>query len=70
VQLTGLTRDGLFYIEDGKIKHPVNNFRFNQSVVEMLKQVEGMTAPLPVNNNRLPIIKVREFNMSSLSDAI
>jgi predicted Zn-dependent protease len=70
VQLTGLTRDGIFYIEDGKIKHPVNNFRFNQSVVEMLKQVEGMTAPLPVNNNRLPIIKVRDFNMSSLSDAI
>jgi predicted Zn-dependent protease len=70
VQLTGLTRDGVFYIEDGKIKHPVNNFRFNQSVVEMLKQVEGMTAPLPVNNNRLPTIKVRDFNMSSLSDAI
>jgi len=70
VQLTGLTRDGLFYIEDGKIKHPVNNFRFNQSVVEMLKQVEGMTAPMPVNNNRLPTIKVRDFNMSSLSDAI
>jgi len=70
VQLTGLTRDGLFYVEDGKIKYPVNNFRFNQSVVEMLKNVDGMTAPLPVNNNRLPVIKVREFNMSSLSDAI
>jgi predicted Zn-dependent protease len=70
VQLTGLTRDGLFYIEEGKIKHPVNNFRFNQSVVEMLKQVEGMTAPMPVNNNRLPAIRVRDFNMSSLSDAI
>jgi hypothetical protein len=36
----------------------------------MLKQVEGMTAPMPVNNNRLPTIKVRDFNMSSLSDAI
>jgi predicted Zn-dependent protease len=70
VQLTGLTRDGLFYIEDGRIKYPVNNFRFNQSVVEMLKNVDGMTAPLPVNNNRLPVIKVRDFNMSSLSDAI
>jgi len=70
VQLTGLTRDGVFYIEGGKIKHPVNNFRFNQSVVEMLKQIEGMTAPMPVNNNRLPTIKVRDFNMSSLSDAI
>jgi predicted Zn-dependent protease len=70
VQLTGLTRDGLFFIEEGKIQYPVNNFRFNQSVVEMLKQVEGMTVPMPVNNNRLPAIKVRDFNMSSLSDAI
>jgi predicted Zn-dependent protease len=70
VQLTGLTRDGLFFIEEGKVRYPVNNFRFNQSVVEMLKQVEGMTAALPVNNNRLPAIKVRDFYMSSLSDAI
>jgi predicted Zn-dependent protease len=70
VQLTGLTRDGLFLIEAGKIQYPVNNFRFNQSVVEMLKVVEGMTAPMPVNNNRLPAIRVRDFNMSSLSDAI
>jgi predicted Zn-dependent protease len=70
VQLTGLTRDGLSFIEEGKIQYPVNNFRFNQSVVEMLKQVEGMTVPMPVNNNRLPAIKVRDFYMSSLSDAI
>jgi predicted Zn-dependent protease len=70
VQLTGLTRDGLFVIEDGKIQYPVNNFRFNQSVVEMLKAVEGMTSPMPVNNNRLPAIRVHDFNMSSLSDAI
>jgi len=46
------------------------NFRFNQSVVEMLKQVEGMTPATPVGNNVLPTIKVREFNMSSLSDAV
>jgi len=70
VQLTGLTRDGLFLIENGKIQYPVNNFRFNQSVVEMLKAVDGMTAPMPINNNRLPAIRVRDFNMSSLSDAI
>jgi predicted Zn-dependent protease len=70
VQLTGLTRDGVFVIEDGKIQYPVNNFRFNQSVVEMLKSVDGMTSPMPVNNNRLPAIRVHDFNMSSLSDAI
>ena len=70
VQLTGLTRDGLFYIEKGKVQHPVMNFRFNQSVVEMLTKVEAMTAPVAVNNNLIPAIKVRDFNLSSLSDAV
>jgi predicted Zn-dependent protease len=70
VQLTGLTRDGLFYIEKGKVQYPVMNFRFNQSVVEMLKNVEGMTAAVPVDLNLLPTIKVRDFNMASLSDAV
>jgi predicted Zn-dependent protease len=78
VQLTGLTRDGLFYIEKGKVQYPVMNFRFNQSVVEMLRNVEGMTAAVPVGNpqgdfgglNLLPTIKVRDFNMASLSDAV
>ncbi len=70
VQLTGLTRDGLFYIEKGKIQYPVMNFRFNHSVVEMLNQVEAMTPAASVGNNLLPTIKVRSFNMSSLSDAV
>ena len=76
VQLTGLTRDGLFYIEKGRVQYPVMNFRFNQSVVEMLKNVEGMTAAVPVGQGRieamnlLPTIKVENFNMASLSDAI
>jgi predicted Zn-dependent protease len=70
LQLTGLTRDGVFYIEKGKLQYPVMNFRFNQSVVEMLKNVEGMTVAIPVNLNLLPTIKVRDFNMASLSDAV
>lgn len=70
VQLTGLTRDGLFYIEGGKIQYPVMNFRFNQSVVEMLNQVEALTPAAPVGTNLLPTVKVRDFNFSSLSDAI
>ncbi|MFQ5777583.1 MAG: TldD/PmbA family protein, partial [Terriglobia bacterium] len=49
VQLTGLTRDGLFYIENGKIKHPVMNFRFNESVVNLLNNVEAMTSAVPVD---------------------
>jgi predicted Zn-dependent protease len=78
VQVTGLTRDGLFLIEKGKLQYPVMNFRFNQSVVDTLKNVEDLTAAVPVSNpqgdfgsvNLLPTIKVRNFNMASLSDAV
>jgi predicted Zn-dependent protease len=70
MQLTGLTRDGVFYIEKGKVLYPVNNFRFNQSVVEMLNKVEGMTPEEPVTLSILPTIRVRDFNMSSHSDAV
>lgn len=70
VQLTGLTRDGLFYIEKGKIKHPVMNFRFNESTVNVLNNIEAMTAAVPVGTDLLPTVKVREFNFSSLSDAV
>jgi predicted Zn-dependent protease len=43
--LTGMTRDGLFAIENGKVTGAVRNFRFNQSVVEMLGAVEAMSRP-------------------------
>lgn len=74
VQLTGLTRDGVFYIEQGKIKHPVNNFRFNESTVNVMNNIEAMTAAVPAGGDSfravLPTVKVREFNMSSISDAV
>ena len=70
LQLTGLTRDGVFYIEKGKILYPVNNFRFNQSVVDTLNNVEDMTPAEPVTSSILPTVKVRDFNMSSHSDAV
>eukprot|EP01038_Epipyxis_sp_PR26KG_P000379 gene379-biopygen267 len=43
--LTGLTRDGTFYIENGKIKHPIKNFRFNESPIIMLNNLEAMGVP-------------------------
>src|SRR5438067_1097327 len=46
--LTGLTRDGTFYIENGKIKYPVKNFRFNESPVAMLNNVEELGKPAVV----------------------
>lgn len=74
--LTGLTRDGTFYIENGKIKHPIKNFRFNESPVIMLNNLEMLGKPERVvstesNINYLvPPMKIREFTFSSLSDAV
>jgi predicted Zn-dependent protease len=74
--LTGLTRDGTFYIENGEIKFPVKNFRFNESPVIMLNNVEALGKPertISVESYRsylVPPIKARDFTFSSLSDAV
>ncbi|RRB02162.1 TldD/PmbA family protein [Larkinella rosea] len=74
--LTGLTRDGTFYIENGKIKHPIKNFRFNESPVIMLNNLEALGKPERVvstesnSNYLIPPMKIREFTFSSLSDAV
>ena len=74
--LTGLTRDGTFYIENGKIKHPIKNFRFNESPVIMLNNVEALGKPersISVESYRsylIPPMKIRDFTFSSLSDAV
>jgi predicted Zn-dependent protease len=74
--LTGLTRDGTFYIENGKIKHPIKNFRFNESPVIMLNNIEELGKPVVVGGTGsslqmlLPAMKVRDFNFTSLSDAV
>jgi predicted Zn-dependent protease len=74
--LTGLTRDGTFYIENGKIMHPIKNFRFNESPIIMLNNLEELgkterTVSVESNNNYLiPPMKIRDFTFTSLSDAI
>lgn len=67
---TGLTRDGTFYIENGEIKFPVKNFRFNESPVIMLNNLEEMGKPVRTRGNMVPPLKIRDFTFSSLSDAI
>ena len=67
---TGLTRDGTFYIENGKIAYPVKNFRFNESPIIMLNNLEQMGKPERVNGNLVPPLKIRDFTFTSLSDAI
>ncbi|CAN5413646.1 TldD/PmbA family protein [soil metagenome] len=76
VLLTGLTRDGTFYIEDGQIKYPIKNFRFNESPVIMLNNVEELGRPVRVKSDEsdivmvLPPMKLRDFTFTSLSDAV
>ncbi|MES2875391.1 MAG: TldD/PmbA family protein [Bacteroidota bacterium] len=70
VLLTGLTRDGTFYIENGKIAFPVKNFRFNESPIIMLNNVEAMGKPQRSGNMMVPPMKIRDFTFSSLSDAV
>ncbi len=67
---TGLTRDGTFYIENGRIKHPVKNFRFNESPIIMLNNLDMLGKPQRINGNMIPPMKVRDFTFTSLSDAI
>ena len=67
---TGLTRDGTFYIENGVIKYPVKNFRFNESPVIMLNNLEAAGVPQRIGGNLIPPLKIRDFTFSSLSDAV
>ena len=67
---TGLTRDGTFYIENGAIKFPIKNFRFNESPVIMLNNLEAIGKPVRLGGNLIPPLKIRDFTFTSLSDAI
>jgi predicted Zn-dependent protease len=70
ILLTGLTRDGTFWIEKGEVKHAVKNFRFNESPVAFLKKVEMLSKPVRVGGTLVPAIKAKEFTFSSLSEAV
>ncbi|HEX2271834.1 MAG TPA: TldD/PmbA family protein [Pyrinomonadaceae bacterium] len=77
---TGLTRDGIWYIEKGKIQYPVKNFRFNQSVIQLLApgNIDMIGKPERVGSSEgqggnaalLPALKVKAFNFSSQSEAV
>ncbi|MXV50812.1 TldD/PmbA family protein [Pedobacter sp. HMF7647] len=74
--LTGLTRDGTFYIENGKIQFPIKNMRFNESPVIMLNNIEALgkaERSISVESYRsylIPPMKIRDFTFTSLSDAV
>ena len=70
--LTGMTRDGTFYVEDGKIQYGIRNFRFNESLLHMLSNVEQMGTPVRASGEEsfdmvVPAMKVREFNFTEVT---
>ena len=71
---TGLTRDGLWLIEDGKISHPVMNLRFTESPLVAFNQVEQLGVPVPVFSPEIPAVvppvKVRDFSFTAVVDAV
>jgi predicted Zn-dependent protease len=68
---TGLTRDGAFLIEKGRITQSLKNFRWNESPLLMLNRLEEIGRPESTAAGRLmPALRVRDFNFTSLSDAV
>ena len=70
--LTGLTRDGLWWVENGQIKNPVRNLRFNQSVLAMLApwNVEAIGPAQRLAPYMVPALRLGSFTFTSISDAI
>lgn len=68
--LTGLTRDGTFFVENGAIKHAIKNFRFNESPVIMLNNIDALGRPMRVQGSMIPPMRIRDFTFTSLSDAV
>jgi predicted Zn-dependent protease len=79
ILFTGLTRDGTFLIENGRVTTAVKNLRWNESPIFLLNNIEMMTAPVRVSADDggedggsvlVPAIKARDFTFTSLSDAV
>jgi len=70
--LTGMTRDGTFLVEDGRVQGGVRNFRFNESLIHMLSNVESMNTPARACGEEsfdmvVPAMKVRDFNFTEVT---
>ena len=70
--LTGMTRDGTFLVENGRVRGGVRNFRFNESLIHMLSNVEAMSKPVRACGEEsfdmvVPAMKVKEFNFTEVT---
>lgn len=70
LEVTGMTRDGTFWIEDGKLAYPIENLRFNQSLPEMLGAVDLLTTQERCGSSVMPGARVSAFRFSSTTDSI
>lgn len=76
ILFTGLTRDGTFLIENGKITKSIKNFRFNESPLFLLNNVEAIGPAVRLGGTEaggpvvMPAVKAKDFNFTSLSDAV
>jgi predicted Zn-dependent protease len=70
--LTGMTRDGTFLVENGRVQGGVRNFRFNESLIHMLSNVEAMSQPVRSSGEEsfdmvVPAMKIRDFNFTEVT---
>ena len=70
--LTGMTRDGTFYVENGRVQGGVRNFRLNESLIQMLSNVEAMSVPARSSGEEsfdmvVPAMKVKDFNFTEVT---
>ena len=70
--LTGMTRDGTFYVENGRVQCGVRNFRLNESLIHMLSNVEAMSVPVRASGEEsfdmvVPAMKVKDFNFTEVT---
>ena len=76
ILFTGLTRDGTFLVENGKITKSVKNFRFNESPLFLLNNLQALGPAVRLAGTEqggpivMPAIKAKDFNFTSLSDAV
>jgi predicted Zn-dependent protease len=78
--LTGLTRDGVYRVEGGEITGAVNNFRYNESAIDLLRRYTHASQTVPsfsrewgddfFSRTATPALRIPDFNMSSVSQAL
>jgi len=70
--LTGMTRDGTFYIENGRVRHGLRNFRFNESLIHLLSNISEMGTPVRASGEEafdmvVPPMKAQDFNFTEVT---